>query len=104
MRRELGDPPFGRLARLVCRHRQELRAQAEAEQATRWLHERIRSLRLKGLQVVGPLPCYHTRLQDHFRWQVLLRGEGPAAPLELVFQAQPSRRGWTVELDPLSTL
>ena len=104
VRRELGDPPFGRLARLVCRHRQELRAQAEAEQATRWLHERIRSLRLKGLQVVGPLPCYHTRLQDHFRWQVLLRGEGPAAPLELVFQAQPSRRGWTVELDPLSTL
>lgn len=104
VRRELGEPPYGRLARLVCRHPKEHRAQAEAEQAARWLHERIRSLRLKGLQVVGPLPCYYTRLQDYFRWQVLLRGEEPAAPLALVFQALPSRPGWTVELDPLSTL
>ena len=104
LRRELGDPPFGRLARVVCRHRREDRAQAEAEQAARWLRERIRRLRLTGLQVVGPLPCYYTRLQEYFRWQVLLRGEGPEANLELAFQAQPPRRGWTVELDPLSTL
>ena len=104
LRRELGDPPFGRLARVVCRHRRENRAQAEAEQAARWLRERIRRLRLTGLQVVGPLPCYYTRLQEYFRWQVLLRGEGPEANLELALQAQPPRRGWTVELDPLSTL
>ena len=104
LRRELGDPPFGRLARIVCRHKREARAQAEAEQAATWLRERVRSLRLPNLQVVGPLPCYYTRLREYYRWQVLLRGGGRDAKSELVLRAQPPRRGWTVELDPLSTL
>ena len=104
LRRELGDPPFGRLARIVCRHKREARAQAEAEKAAAWLRERVRNLRLPDLQVVGPLPCYYTRLREYYRWQVLLRGNGSDAKPELVFLAQPPRRGWTVELDPLSTL
>ncbi len=104
LRRELENPPFGQLARVVCRHKQEARARGEAEKAARWIRARMRRLRLRTLEVIGPLPCYYHRLQDYYRWQVLLRGGEATNEVALIFRAQPPRRGWMVEMEPISTL
>ncbi len=55
---------------------------------------------LTGTELIGPAPCYYTRENNLFRWQLLLRGPDPVKALEGL---QP-RKGWYIDIDPLDVL
>jgi len=97
-RRELGYPPFRRLVRLLFRSSSAESAEREAKR----LAGRIRTelaRREDPTEVVGPTPCFFTRLHGLWRWQILLRGSDPA-------KAVPSDlpEGWTADVEPVSLL
>jgi primosomal protein N' (replication factor Y) len=98
-RRKLGYPPFGRLARLEVRHRENQRAEAEAQKTAGRLKSRLEAEGRTQTTLVGPVPCFFSRLRGEYRWQIVLRGPDPAEFLK-------SQRfdGWRVEVDPTSLL
>ena len=49
--------------------------------------------------MIGPVPCFFTRLNSRYRWQIILKGQDPTALL----QNRPLT-DWIVEVDPPSLL
>ena len=99
-RRRLGDPPFGRLARLVFAHTNERYAQEQAAAMGRHLRGERDRRGLPNLDVLGPGPSFVPRLRGRWRWQVIVRGGDPAELLADV----SFPRGWTLDIDPVSLL
>ncbi len=99
-RRRLGYPPFGALVRLEYRHPQA----AKAEEAARDLAERIRGWLdeedRRQTDLIGPVPCFFSRLGGLYRWQIVLRGPDPASLL----RGRSFPAGWRVEIGPVSLL
>jgi len=98
-RRQLGYPPFNHLARLEYRHTQAGEAEAAAQKMSDQLRDWIESGGYKATEVIGPVPCFFSRLAGAYRWQIVLRGPDPASMLR-------SRKldGWRIEIDPPSLL
>jgi len=98
-RRELHYPPFSRLVRLEYRHRDpkhaEDSANAMAGQIQAWLREEDRG----ETELVGPVPCFFSRISGLYRWQLVLRGPEPASLL----RGRPLG-DWRVEVNPPSLL
>jgi primosomal protein N' (replication factor Y) len=98
-RRQLHYPPFSRLVRLEYRHRDSERAEATAmalaEQIRTWLQEEDR----RETDLVGPVPCFFSRLGGLYRWQIVLRGPDPATLLK----GRPFG-DWRIEVNPPSLL
>jgi primosomal protein N' (replication factor Y) len=99
-RRELGYPPFRRLARLLIRHRSAPQAQQEAEQAAGILRRRIHSLGLDGTSIIGPAPCFFGKLEGYYRWHIIVRSPDPV----LIFNGMELARGWHLDIDALDVL
>ena len=98
-RRALGYPPFGRLVRLEYRHRENERAEAEAHKMAGKLKSRIEAEERKQTTLIGPVPCFFSKLRGEYRWQIVLRGPNP---VEIV--AGQRVDGWRVEVGPSSLL
>ena len=98
-RRQLGYPPFSRLVALRLSDKDAYRCRAEAEHLGRWLMAEIQRLGL-AIDLIGPAPCFFSRVQDRYRWQIVLRARDPMPLLSDV--ALP--RGWSVDVDPVSLL
>lgn len=98
-RRQLHYPPFSRLVRLEYRHRDPERAEASAEalaeQIRTWLVEEDR----RETELVGPTPCFFSRLAGLYRWQLILRGPDPVSLLRGRHLGD-----WRVEVNPPSLL
>jgi len=100
LRRRLGYPPFGRLARLVFGHTNAARAQEQALRLAAVLR-RERDVRgIPNLDVLGPAPALVPRVRGRYRWQITLRGGDPGELLGALSFPQ----GWTVDIDPVSLL
>ncbi|MFN8561319.1 MAG: primosomal protein N' [Anaerolineae bacterium] len=99
-RRDIGYPPFRRLVRILFRFPNETKAQQEAERAAGLLRRRLEQLNMTGTELIGPAPCFFTRENNVFRWQVLLRGPDPTPALEGI--AIP--KGWYVDVDPAEVM
>jgi primosomal protein N' (replication factor Y) len=99
-RRRLGYPPFGRLVRMVYAHTGADYARGQAAAMARRLKAERDRLGIANLHVLGPAPPFLPRLRGRWRWQIVLRGEDPAALLKDL----PLARGWTVDVDPVSLL
>ena len=99
-RRELGYPPFRRLVRLLFQFQNEARAEGEAQRAAELLRGRIARLGLNETHIIGPAPCFFARINNVFRWHLLLRGPDPARALD----GLDTPRGWTVDIDPVDML
>jgi primosomal protein N' (replication factor Y) len=98
-RRRLRYPPFYRLVRLEYRH-------VRAEKAEQAAHEMAAQLRAwlsagdrRATDMIGPVPCFFSRLHGLYRWQIVLRGPDPASLL-----AQKPLGDWRVEIDPPNLL
>jgi primosomal protein N' (replication factor Y) len=98
-RRALGYPPFGRLVRLEYRHRENARAETEAQRTASRLKSRIEAEGRLQTTLVGPVPCFFSKLRGEYRWQIVLRGPNPADILR-----DQRFDGWRVEVDPTSLL
>jgi primosomal protein N' (replication factor Y) len=97
-RREQGDPPFSRLARLVYTHTNAAHCREEAE---RLCHELQRENIRRGLPdttLFGPSPAYAQRVRGRFRWQIVIRSPDP----NRLLSGLPLPQGWSVDLDPVS--
>ncbi len=99
-RQQLGYPPYRRLVRVVIRAEQESRAESEAIAAADLLRTRLSKLGLAATEIIGPAPCFFRRVNNVYRWHLLLRGPDPTA----VLRGFDPPRGWSVEVDPLDVL
>lgn len=98
LRERFGSPPFGRLVKLTV----ALPDRDAAEQAAREMAGRLRERAVERgarVTVVGPAPAYVARRGGRWRFNVVLRGDDPAALLEGGLEAP-----WSVDVDPESLL
>jgi primosomal protein N' (replication factor Y) len=98
-RRQLGYPPFGRLVALRYSSDDAHRCRVEAEHLSRWLATEIRRLRLQA-DLIGPAPCFFSRVQGRYRWQIVVRTPDPKPLLGDL----PLPWGWRVDVDPVNLL
>lgn len=97
-RRQLRYPPFTRLVRMEYRHydaqKAEEAAQNMAERILGWISQ-------EGyhIELMGPVPCFFSKLYGRYRWQIVLRGPDPARILR-----DRSFPDWILEVDPTSLL
>jgi primosomal protein N' len=99
-RRQMGYPPFRRLARIVFQNSREFKARDQAQRAAEFLREEIQEMGLTGTELIGPAPCFFSRLNDHYRWHLLIRSPDPTPLIDRIDPA----RGWYVDLDPVDVL
>ncbi len=99
-RKDLGYPPFRRLVRLLYRHAQAERAEAEAGVVAAQLRLRIKDLKLVGAELAGPAPAFFGRIANEYRWQILVRAPDPTA----LVRGLSLNKGWIVDVDPLTAL
>jgi primosomal protein N' (replication factor Y) len=114
-RRQLGYPPFNRLVRMEYRHVQATKAESEAygmaAKLSKWIDDEDR----RETTLIGPTPCFYSRLNGLYRWQIILRGPNPANLLReknfggTTMSSPPNlsrsaSKGWRVEVDPVSLL
>ena len=97
-RRQLGYPPFGRLARLECRRRDPLKAESEAKRVLQILQEKLVTEH-RSQTTVSAVPCFFAKVDGVYRWQVILRGPDPVSLLRDL-----RLEGWRVEVEPISLL
>jgi primosomal protein N' (replication factor Y) len=98
LRERFGSPPFGRLVKLTV----GLPDRDAAEREAIAMADRLRAQAAeKGSEVtvVGPAPAYIARRADRWRFNLVLRGEDPAALIGVGVEAP-----WSVDVDPESLL
>jgi primosomal protein N' (replication factor Y) len=97
-RESLGYPPYGRLANVVFRGREQDRVAALAERAAKSLISVVPD----GWKVLGPSPCALARLKGVFRWHILVKAPEDAnitAVLEEGLRDAGKTPGVTVVVD-----
>jgi primosomal protein N' (replication factor Y) len=103
-RRELGYPPFRRLALVRVDAVEEARARAAAERLAR----HARGAAGRGVEVLGPTAAPLPRLRNRFRFRFLLRSDDRALlrPVLLALARIPSDRAVRVviDVDPVNML
>ncbi len=99
-RRQHGYPPFKRLAKLVYYHSNRERCQEEAERVYRILANKIARLGLPGVDLIGPVPCFFSKVRGRYRWQIVIRAPEP----QVLLRDMVLPLGWQVDVDPLNTL
>ena len=99
-RHQLHNPPFSRLALLVCSHTNNSICQREAERIKKVLIGEIDARGIDNISLIGPAPAFRHRLRGRFRWQLILRGSGLSAFLSDI----PFPAGWTIDIDPVSLI
>ncbi len=104
-RRDCELPPVWRLARIVVRDEKEDDAKSHAADIATFANQS----NIPTLRVEGPTPCVVTRVQDRFRYEVLLTAPGAAAvqtslaQIRSVGLAKNDRRT-AVDVDPITLL
>ncbi len=92
-RRELGYPPFTRLALLTLQSKQADRAAQAAAVTARHLQGLITSAGLTAhIRLLGPAPAPRSRLKEYYRWHLLLKSYG-RQPLATVLTALRGAEG-----------
>jgi primosomal protein N' (replication factor Y) len=86
--------------RIVFRSESDTRVQAEAQDAAALLRTRLQKLDMTGTELIGPAPCFFSRVNQVYRWHLFLRGPDPAAAL----RGLEVGRGWHVDIDPVDVL
>jgi primosomal protein N' (replication factor Y) len=102
-RRQYGYPPFRRFVKFTYSHEDRHTCQAEATALYNTLAQLVAALELQDTDLVGPAPAFMERLRDQYRWQVIARGPD-LRPLLREPAPEELPRGWSVNIDPMSTL
>ena len=99
-RRQMGNPPFGHLIRMVYMHTSPYACQREAQRLGRTLRRKVAATGITDVDVVGPAPANPERLRGRYRWHLVLRGWDLHSFLEGV----DTPNDWIVDVDPVSML
>jgi primosomal protein N' (replication factor Y) len=98
-RRRLRYPPFSRLVRLEYRHAEPAQAEAVAQELAGKIQTWLAAGDRRATEIIGPVPCFFSRLAGLYRWQIILRGPDPAS----LFRKR-NLEDWHIEVDPVSLL
>lgn len=98
-RRQLGYPPFTRLARLEFRHAENVIAEEEAQKLAAKLKAKIEADGLRQTELIGPVPSFFAKENGEYRWQIVVRSPDPVLLLK-----DFKLNGWRIEIDPISLL
>lgn len=99
-RRAHGYPPFSQLVRMVYSHTNHQACEREAFRLQNTLKQAMELKGHRGTHIVGPAPCYFSRVRGRYRWHLILMGKEPHDLLESL----PLPQGWTLDVDPVSLL
>ena len=99
-RRQQANPPFNQLVHMLYRHTNSTSCQREAQRMGRVLRQKVRSLGITDVQVIGPAPGFPERVRGSYRWHLILRGRSLHSFLEGVAISP----GWMVDVDPVTLL
>jgi primosomal protein N' (replication factor Y) len=98
-RRRLGYPPFTGLLRLEIRHYDAVQAEKAANALAARIRKQVEVEKRRSVNIIGPAPCFYSRLDGKYRWQIVLRG----ADLKDLVQGRLSPE-WRIEVEPASLL
>ncbi len=94
-RKKFKLPPFYSLLKLTCRRS----TTKSAEEAANKLKAEL--VKQSGIQVDGPAPSFHERIQGKYQWQIVVKSTSRNKLLEVI-KLIPS--GWTYDIDPANLL
>jgi primosomal protein N' (replication factor Y) len=105
-RQELSYPPFAALARIVASDPIAEGAEGRIHAALQWLADPARE---RGVLLLGPSEAPLARINQKFRWHLLLKSPSAAALQDLLASEWPrivgvTGGGVTVDVDPQSML
>jgi primosomal protein N' (replication factor Y) len=98
-RKQLGYPPYARLARLEYRHADAIKAEEESKRVADKLRARIESEKRHQTELIGPVPSFYSKMDGVYRWQIIVRAPDPVS-----FLRDIKFNDWRVEIDPISLL
>jgi len=98
-RKQLGYPPYLRLARLEYRHVDSAKAQDESQKTANRLKMKIEAEARHQTELIGPVPSFFSKVDGLYRWQIIVRGPDPASLLRDI-----KLNDWRIEIDPISLL
>ncbi|MCY4415737.1 MAG: primosomal protein N' [Chloroflexi bacterium] len=96
-RQQHGNPPFDRLAQIVCADLSVRAVQQTLEELAGRLHARAARQGHSDIEVIGPTPCQPERVRGRYRWRLLLRGRR----LWEFLGVEPVPRNCRVVIDPV---
>jgi primosomal protein N' (replication factor Y) len=99
VRRQLGYPPYARLALASCSARDEAKLRVFMEE---WTGTIRRALSGKGVNVLGPAPPVVARVKNRYREQILIKGPLSQADKDLaldLYRRIVERRGFSRTID-----
>lgn len=98
-RRKIGYPPYSSLVKMEYRHHNPVKAEEAALEMAEQVVEWTSSGDFRQTDSIGPVPCYYAKLNNYYRWQLILRGPDPKEVL------RGRKLGdWRVEVDPQDLL
>ena len=107
-RRDLGYPPYGRLAALILRSQDKVAALEAATSLGAKLSEKARALGHKEIMILGPAPAPLIQVKNWWRYRLLVKAPDSKqlhALLDpLVFEHKPKNAYLAVDVDPLNFL
>lgn len=98
-RKELGYPPFAKLARLEYRDVDNAKAESEAHKLANKLKSKIEAEALHQTELIGPVPCFFAKDNGIYRWQIVLRSPNPVS-----FLRDIKINDWRIEIEPINIL
>lgn len=98
-RKQLGYPPFTRLARLEYRHTDNSKAEEECKKLASKLNVKIEMEGRHQSELIGPAPCFFAKENGEYRWQIILRSPDPISLLK-----DMKLNDWRIEIDPINLL
>jgi primosomal protein N' (replication factor Y) (superfamily II helicase) len=98
-RKQLGYPPYARLARLEYRHTDPLKAEEESQKIAIRISDKIVVEGRHQTELIGPVPSFFSKVNGIHRWQIIVRGPNPVSLLRDI-----KLRDWRIEVDPISLL
>jgi primosomal protein N' (replication factor Y) len=98
-RKQLGYPPYTRLARLEYRHANPVTAQEESQKTAGRLKVKIEAERRHQTELIGPVPSFFSKMDGIHRWQIIVRSPDPVSLLR-----DMKLTDWRIEIDPISLL
>ncbi len=99
-RTEHAYPPATRLARLIVRDPDASKARRAAETMAASLDAFLARRGSGRESIIGPAPCFFSRIAGQSRWHIVVRADDPASLLR-DFTLLPH---WRIDIDPLNML
>ncbi len=98
-RKQLGYPPYARLARLEYHHADPVKAEEESQKTASRLKVKMAAEGRHQTELIGPVPSFFSKMDGVYRWQIVVRGPDPVSLLRDI-----KLNDWRIEIDPISLL